>query len=83
MSKKSFANVTRNERIGGLQLKKCINIKLKYECLENFDALDKVTIEGKQQTLGEIIMKAKMNRTPLFQGIEQGSGKNQNHTRIL
>ena len=43
----SFANSTRNERIGGLQLNKCINTKLKCECLENFDALDKVTIEGK------------------------------------
>ena len=78
----SFANSTRNERINALQLNKYINIKLKYECLENVDALDEIDIEEKRQTLSEVVMKAKKNGIPIFLGIEQGSGKNADHTYV-
>ena len=42
----SLVNSTRNERIGSLQLNKYINIRLKYECLEEVRVLDKAEYQG-------------------------------------
>ena len=78
----SFSNSTHNERIEALQLNKFINIKLKYECLKNVGVLDKVYYQNKEKTVSEILMNAKKDRIPLFHGIEQGLGKNENYVYI-
>jgi len=66
----SFSNSTRNERIGALQLNKFINIKLKFECLENVGVFDKAYYQNKEKTVSEILMNAKKDGIPLFHGIE-------------
>ena len=78
----SFANSIRNERIGALQLNKFINIKLKYECLEDVGVLDAAKFQDQTKTLSEFIMSAKKNGIFLFSGIEQGSGKNEKNTYV-
>ena len=78
----SFTNSTRNERIGALQLNKFINIKLKYECLEDVGVLDEVKVQDQTKTLSEIFMNAKKNGISLFNGIEQGSGRNEKNTYV-
>jgi len=78
----SFANSTRNERIGGLQLNKYINIRLKYECIKNVRVLDIAKYQGQEKPLSEIIMEAKKGGILLFHGIEQGSGKNEGNTYV-
>lgn len=72
----SFANSSRNERISALQLNKHINIKLKYECIEDAGVLDETEFEGTRQTVSEVVMGAKHKGIPLFAGVEQGLGKN-------
>ena len=66
----SLANSTKNERIGTLQLNKCINIKLRYECLENVGILDEVLFNNEKSTVADIIMNVKKEGAPLFHGIE-------------
>ena len=66
----SFVNSTRNERIGSLQLNKYINIRLKYECLEEVGILDEAEYQGKKKTLAEIIIEARKEGKQLFHGIE-------------
>ena len=66
----SLTNSARNERIEGLQLNRFINIKLKYECLEEVEVLDKSVHEGKENAISEIIMNAKKNGVLLFHRIE-------------
>ena len=78
----SFANSTRNKRIGALQLNKCINIKLKYECLENVNALELAKYNGVEQIVSEVIMSIKSKGIPLFYSIEQGTGRNSNNVYI-
>lgn len=78
----SFNNSTKNERIGTLQLNKCINIKLKYECLEDVGVLDEVEFNNEKSTLSEVIMSVKKEGASLFHGIEQGYGKNVNNTYV-
>ena len=75
----SFANSNRNERIGGLQLSKRINVRLKCDCLEDVDALGAANYEEKEQVVAAGIMSTSNNRILLFPGIEQGSGKNSKH----
>lgn len=77
-----FANSTRNERIGALQLNKFINIKLKYECLEDVGVLDAAKFQDQTKILSEFFMNAKKNGISLFNGIEQGSGKNEKNTYV-
>ena len=66
----SLSNSTRNERIEALQLNKCINIKLKYECLENVDVLELAKYNRVEQTVSKVIMSVKSKGIPLFYGIE-------------
>ena len=77
-----FANSTKNERIGTLQLNKCINIKLRHECLENVGILDEVLFNNEKSTVADVIMNVKKEGAPLFHGIEQGSGKNSQHVYV-
>ena len=49
----SFANSTKQERIGALQLNKHINMRLKCESLNNVEALDKAEFNEKSQTVAE------------------------------
>ena len=51
-------------------MNKYINIKLKYEYLENIGALDEVQYKGKKITVAEGIMSTEVNGIPLFVGIE-------------
>ena len=78
----SFSNSTRNERIGALQLNKCINIKLRYECLEDVDILELAKYNGIEQTVSEVVMSIKSKGVPLFYGIEQGIGKNSRNVYV-
>ena len=66
----SFSNSTRNERIGVLQLNKCINIKLKYEYLENVDVLELAKYNGVEQIVSKVIMSIKSKGILLFHSIE-------------
>ena len=76
----SFAHSIRNKRIRALQLNKCVHVKLKCKCLENAGELNEAEISGKKQKLAKIIVSAKSKRILSFTGIEQGSGRNKNHT---
>jgi len=74
----SFKNSNKQDRIAGLQLNKYINVKTKYEWLDDLQVLDEVTFNGKKMTISQILTKAKKNGVLLFKGVEQGSGINGN-----
>ena len=78
----SFSNSTKQERLRALQLNKFINIRLKYESLNNIGVLNEAVYHKKNQIVVEVIMAAKINGILLFVGIEQGSGRNQNNTYV-
>jgi len=44
--------------------------------------LDEAVYHEKNQTVAEVIMAVKINGIPLFVGIKQGSGRNQNNTYV-
>ena len=78
----SFANSTKQARIGALQLNTYINIRLKYESLDNVEVLDKAVFTEKSQTFAEGLLDVKKNGIPLFLGVEQGLRKNQTSTHV-
>ena len=66
----SFSNSSKVERLRALQLNKLINVRVKCESLNNINVLEEAEYNNKKQTIAEVIMSAKVNRTPLFIGVE-------------
>ena len=54
-----FANSTRQERIGGLQLNKYNNMRLKHKRLDNVEALDKSVFNETSQMVIEGLLEVK------------------------
>jgi len=72
----SFKNNTKTERIAGLQLNRLINGRVKYERLDEITLLDEAKYNGQVGKVGKLLMMAKAKGIPIFNGVEQGSGKN-------
>ena len=74
----SFKNNNSNEKISGLKINKLINVKLKYDWLEEVSVFDKARFQGKKMYLSQVLMKAKKNGMNLITGVEQGCGRYNN-----
>ena len=73
-----FKNNVTHEKISRLKLNKLTNVKVKYEQLEDVDVLQQAHFKDTKMSVSQIIMKAKLNGLLLFNGIEEGGGKNEN-----
>ena len=71
----SFKNSTKADRITGLKLNRLLNVRLKYEWLEDFSVIGNAKYKGNKGSLGQILMSIKSKGIPLFKGVEQGLGK--------
>ena len=63
----SFANSTKQERIGASQLNKHINMQLKHKSLDDAEALYKAEFNIKSQMVAEGLLDVKKNGIPFFQ----------------
>jgi len=70
-----FKHSSKAERVAGVKLNQLLNVKLKYEFLEDTAVLADVEFNGKKITVAQVLIKAKMNGVFLFNGVEQGVGK--------
>ena len=59
------------------------NIETRFETLMNKNLFDRVMINGKTSSLREMFLSAKINKTLLFIGVEQGSRRNDNIVFLL
>jgi len=72
----SFKNSTKADKIAGLKLNRLINVKLNYEWLNDVSVLQKAKYRGQKGSLGQMIMDVRVRGIPIFNGVEQGHGKN-------
>ena len=79
----SFKNNNSHERVSGVKLNQMINIKLKYEWLEDVSLLDQARFQGKNMTISQVLMNARVDGIKLINGIEQGRGKNKKRLYIF
>jgi len=59
-----------------------MNVKTKYEWLENISIIAIAKFNRKHMIVGQILMKAKLNGVLLFNGIKQGPGMNSNNMYV-
>ena len=58
-------------------------METRFESLFNAKVGDRVKFEGKTGTLRDIILSIKLNKAPLFVGVEQGAESNKNNVLLL
>ena len=68
--------------MAGLKLNQIINVRLKYEWLDEVGLYDLARYQGKQMTISQVLMNAKANGKKLINGIEQGGGHNEKNLYI-
>ena len=66
----SFKNSTKVEKLAGLHLNRLINCKVKYEQFDNLFLLESAQYNGQEETVGQLLMRAKSNGIPIFNGVE-------------
>ena len=54
-----------------------------FKMLFNAKVQDRVKFEEKTGTLRDIILSIKLNKAPLFVGVEQGAGSNEDNILLL
>jgi len=59
------------------------NVEVKYEFIDNTSVLDEVELDNKVKILWDMLLDVKLNKSPLFIGVEQSSGRKQNSIFIL
>jgi hypothetical protein len=59
------------------------NVEVKYEFIDNTSVLDEVELDNKVRILRDMLLDVKLNKSPLFIGVEQSSGRKQNSIFIL
>jgi len=78
----SFKNITKADRIAGLQLNRLINGYVKYERLDKLYLLEEVKYNGQVGKVGQLLMNAKSKEIPIFNGVKQGSSYNSNNVYV-
>ena len=78
----SFKNSSKADKISGLQLNRLINVKTKYEQMEDLQVLAEAEFDGQEMIVAQIVIKAQINGVFIFNGIEQGLGANENNVYV-
>ena len=79
----SFKDTTADDRLGTLYLNELNNIKSCFETLNGINTDDLVMMNDEQAELQDFLLQVKANEVPLFAGIKQGSGKNENNVLVI
>ena len=78
-----FKGTDLNNYIGYSHLNEMINIKVKFDLLEEVNADDIVIYQEKESQLRDLLLEVKNRITLLFIGVEQGLGKHKNDVLII
>ena len=79
----SFKDTSTNDKLGILHLNELNNISVRFETLNNVQTDELAIINKEQAELQDILLQIKVNDMPLFIGVEQGSGKNQENVLLI
>ena len=63
-------------------MNKILNRPNKYEWFENTSVLAPAQFKGQEMQFNQVIMRAKSNGIYIFNGVEQGSGMNENRVYV-
>ena len=79
----SYKGSSSDGRLAAMQTNDMKNIPARYEIMYNASLTEKLTVEGKQVTLEEYLMKLNHANHNYFLAAEQGSGKYENHVTVI
>ena len=66
----SFKESTSNQRLGALHINEMNNVETQFELFENAKVMDRIIYHEKIGALYDMLLSIKVNRAPLFIGVE-------------
>ena len=78
-----FKYSTSDTHFGSLYINEMNNVKTRFESLFDAKVRDRVKMDGKIGLLRDIILEIKVNKVPLFVGVEQGTRSNSDNVLLL
>ena len=79
----SFKDTSPDNRLGSFHFNEILNINARFEILENVTPDELVKWKEEVEAIRDILLSIKINNSPLFLGVEQGSRKNENYLLLI
>ena len=70
----SFKDTSSNEKVVSLHINNMNDIPVQFKSLIGINVQDEANFKGENNNVRNLLLNVKYNNTPLFTGVEQGTG---------